>query len=542
MINEFDELNEIRNIEKEFYLKGKENDFYKNNKFNEALFKATTMVDELSIDAIISLHQNSEEIQTNLRFSYMSILKKIHKFINKTNDTINKSSINKKLDDLSKEFSKATTFNRIRNSFDRVQTGTMNVKLVDDIVSFEYHNIRNVNADLYSRWVHREKPFLTAKVALKESSSQQSFKDFFDKEFNDLWDQRKEKPRNINKMKLIYNNCYNKMIYELFDVKEDIEFKEFTLDEFRRIYSAIQSLGVVKANSYISNMLRRKTNVINPSVLMDYKDFINYLTTISNVEEEIVVSIVDMLIYDYKFHENLVGIYQHIFKSGDKIFYSSILTYNSLPQDKMLYYLNKKRNNQPAISKIARIRESLMTEGIKNFLKESSNLKFADGHVLYKNGKQAAEYDLIIIDVENKSILVCELKWFVKNDGELDLPNIDRKLKESIDIRTNRLNLFEENKNDIISKLFDISIDDTYEIFGCIISENHLGSENIDDKLAIFDRFAFYFSLDSVSYNLREFNKIIKEDDYLPTPPYEVDYEVFVYYGQKYRCPIIKAI
>ncbi len=535
-------MNEITKIKTEFYLKGKENDFYKKNLFNEALFRATNLVDELSINSLLNLRPNTEEEQTMLRFSYMSLIKKIHRFIVKTDDIIDEASLEKSFDDLTNEFFDATIFNRIRNSFDRVQTGTMNVELVDGVVNFEYNNIRNINADLYSRWVDTEKPFLNAAVSLNESSSQQSIKDFFEKEYNDLWDKKKEKPRNVNKMKLIYNNCYSKMVDELFDVKEDIEFKEFTLDQFRKVYSAIQAFGIVKVNSYIRDIIKKKTKTINPSVLMNYDDFIYYLISISNVEKKVVIDIVDMLLYDYEFHETRVGIYQHIFKSGNKIFYSSILTYNSMPQDKILYYLNKKGNNQQAITKIAHKRETLMTEGIMNFLKQTSNLKSKEGYVLYKNGKPAAEYDLIIVDVENKSILVCELKWFIKNDGELDLLYIDRKLEESIDIRIERLNLFKENKNEIISELFNIDIDNTYEIFGCIISENHVGSANIDDKLPIFDRFAFYFSLDSVSYNLKKFNKIIKEAEYLPVPPYETDYEMFEYYDQKYRCPVIKHV
>ena len=532
-------MNKINKIKEEFYLKSKNNAFYSENKFNEALYRLTNFVDEYFFHLISNLIPDISNIQVSLRFSYMSIIKKIYRFISNNDDEIDLSSLKKDIKPLFDEIEDAKIFNRIRNSFDRVKTGTMSAKILDGVVSFDYVNIRNINSDLYSRWVDHEKPFLNHNISEHESTVR-SFKDLFDKQYKNLWDHTNNLPKNKHKATLIYKNCYERMVDELLDIKEDIEFNEFTLDEFRRVYSAIQAIGIIKSNNYIYNILNKKDDNHNPSVEMDYDKFINYLSSLSDVNLDITTSIVNMLIYDEKFHEDKVSIYQPIFKNGNNIFYSTMLTYYSLLQEKILYYLNKMKNNQPAITKIARLREKLMIENIREFIVESSNLQVADSYILFENNKPSAEFDLVILDNNSKNILVCELKWFIKNDGELDLLNIDKKLVESITIRSNRLEKFIDNKKTIIKSLFNYEIDEDYEIFGCVISENHSGSANIDDKLPVFDRFAFYFSLDSVDYNLKEFHKIIKEDDYLPIPPYEIEYETFEYHNQKFRCPLLK--
>lgn len=534
-------MDNITKIKEEFYFKSKINTFYNENKFNEALYRLTNFVDEYFFHLILNIVPDISNIQTSLRFSYMTIIKKIYRFISNDNDKIDLSSLKKDIKSIFEEIEDAKIFNRIRNSFDRVKTGTMSAKILGDVLSFDYVNIRNVNSDLYSRWVDHEKPFLNNNIIEHESTAR-SFKDLFDKQYKKLWDYSSNAPKNKYKATLIYKNCYERMIDELLDIKEDIEFNEFTLDEFRRVYSAIQTLGIIKSNNYIHNVLSKIDDTHNPSVEMDYGKFIDYLSSLSDVNEDTTTKIVDMLIYDEKFHEDKVAIYQPLFKSRDSVFYSTMLTYYSLPQDKILYYLNRMKKNQSSITKIAHLREKLMIENIKEFIAESSNLQIADSYILYENNRPSAEFDLIILDKNSKSILVCELKWFIKNDGELDLLNIDKKLVESINVRTNRLEKFVENKKAIISDLFNFEIDDSYETFGCVISENHSGSANIDDKLPIFDRFAFYFSLDSVDYNLKEFHKIIKEDDYLPIPPYKIEYEIFEYHGQKYKIPLLKGI
>ena len=531
-------MDDISKIRSDFYLKSKDNNFYKENKFHESLYRLTNFVDELFFNLIFQGTIDISNKQNSIRFSYMSIIKNIYRFIPRSNDEIDPNSLNRSPKSIIEEIEDATTFNRIRNSFDRLKTGTMKAEIIDDILCFNLVNIRNINSDLYSRWVDHQKPFLLEKSFVHDSVSR-SFKDLFEKQYNKLWDNFDNIPKNRYKSSMIYNNCYQRLMDELLDIKEDISFTEFSLDEFRRVFSAIQTLSIIKTNNYIYKVKSKIKDTHNPSVLMKYNIFVEYVSDLSNVEIDSTIKIIELLIYDESFHEDKVSIYQPIFKSNGYIFFSTMLVYYSLSQDKILYYLNKMKNNQQALSKVAHLREKLMIDKIKDFILKNSNLQISDSYTLYENGISSAEYDIVILDTVSKSVLVCELKWFIKNDGELDLLNIDKKLVESIKIRTNRLKKFIDKKDEIIKNLFNIEIDEEYEIFGCIISENHSGSANIEDRMAIFDRFAFYFSLDSVGYNLREFHNIILDDDYLPIPPNEIEYVYFEYHGQRYRCPVL---
>lgn len=532
-------MNKINEIKKEFYLKGKSNYFYKENKFNEALYRLTNIIDKFFLNSMLSLNIDIQEFQTNLRFSYMSIIKKIYNFIPKTDDEISKTLLMRNFDDISDELSDVLSFNTIRNMFDRLEIGTLNAKLKEGIVHFQYNNIKKINTDLYSRWVDKEKPFLQSIIS-ETDSTKKSFNDFFDSDHNNLWDNDKNKPKNMHRMKLIYNNCYRRIIDELLDVEENIEFTEFSLDDFRKVYASIQSFGVVKSNNCILNFMRKKSDQMNPIVEMEYDVFIEYISDMSNIETQIVKKIIDILIYDYDFHKSKITIYQPIFKARNKIFFSTMLVYYSMPQDKLLYFFNKKRQNAKAITKIAHQREEIMTKNMRKFLADNNRLLVSEGYVLYENNKTIAEFDLVAVDIKAKKILVLELKWFLKRDGDLDLINIDKKLIQSIEIRNKRLKLFKQYKNKIILDLFNFEIDDTFEVLGAIITENSIGSINVNNKLPIFDRFAFYFTIDSVNYNLGDFSQIIKNDDFLPIPPYKIEYQTLEYYNQKYVCPLLR--
>lgn len=531
-------MDSIDKIRDEFYLKAKDNVFYLQNSFNEALYRLTNFVDEYFAFSILNDVDNIEHIGSEITDCYSTIIKRINKYIPNINDEINKNSLEKPLRDLKSEFEDSYLFNLINRFFDRTQTGAVKATIKNCVIEFEFNNKRDFNFELYSRWVSLEQPLLKGRI-LGSISTIRSNADIFNKKYNKLWDEEKQSPKNKFLLSLIAKNCYSRFMDELLDIREDVQFKEFSLDEFRQVYSVVEALGVAKLNRYLHQLTFDKNEQNDPSVAMDFETFIDILESLTNVEKHKIDTIINMLTYDYSFHIDKEIIYQPLLLSVNKIFFSTMLVYTSLAQDKILFCLNKQQKNPQAISKVSSLREQLMTKEINEFIEHYSDLKSETGYVLFKsNGEKQAEYDLILLDEKNKSILVCELKWFFKYDGELDLLNIDRRLSSIANNRIKRNKLFLQFKNKIISDLFNSKIDESYEISFCIISENEVGSSSLEDDLCIFDRFSFYDLLNETEFNLKEFSTILKTENYLPNIPLKTKYEIFEYHGQKFKRPV----
>jgi hypothetical protein len=354
-------------------------------------------------------------------------------------------------------------------------------------------------------------------------------------------------PRSKFYLQKVAKDCYRRMISELQDIEENIQFAECSIDEFRKVFAVIQAIGVLKMNKHFVSIMAdrfnspkfRLSNQNNVSIDMDYEVFIDCISWAADVPEEKIRTIVNLLVYDYSFHKNKVAIYQPIFKANSRIFFSSFLVYNSLPQDKFIYLMLRKGNNEPAISKIAKLREEKMTGEIIDFIKKRSELRMIANYIEYDNKKPIAEFDLLILDTNTKKILIAELKWFNKNDGEHDSSTINKKIIESMKIRMERFKIFENRKERIIKNSFGIENGSEFEARSCLISENYSGSSSIKDAIPIFDRFALYYSLNNVHFNLKVFFTTLDDSDYLPIPPWNVTFLDIDYHDQKYRIPVM---
>lgn len=532
--------NKIKKIEEEFYQATSKSSFYINNDFNEAIYRLTNVIDYLFIKEIFSFNLNIASEQDRLRHAYRAMLLKIHEYKNNNDDALNNKSLKKDIKDIIEQTDDSYNFNEIRNCFDRVKAGSMNIELKNNGILFKHNLKRDLTADIYSRWVDHEKPFLSIKTN-ETLSSENSFKDLMNKKYSKIWDNKKKTPRNKHILHKIADNCYFRMKDELLDIKDNIEFADFTLDEFRKVYSLIQAIGVLKMNQNIFRILKNKNKDYKYDVSpeMKYDDFINSIKDYINIDLAKIETIVNLLIYDYEFQKNKISIYQPIFRVGDSILYSTMLVYHSLPQDKLFYKLLKERKNKRQISYISRLREQLMTDNIISFLESKNKLKCKSNYIYHENGKPKAEYDLLILDKQEQRVAVVELKWYFKNDNEFDVITIDDKLEESIEIRLKRFKIFNDNKKEILKDSFNINDGDLYNSFTFIITENHSGTANLDDKIAIFDRFAFYYAIEKVNYRLSGLNKIIKKDQYLPELPVEIKNIEIKYHGYNYFIPII---
>lgn len=156
--------NKIKKIEEEFYQATSKSSFYINNDFNEAIYRLTNVIDYLFIKEIFSFNLNIASEQDRLRHAYRAMLLKIHEYKNNNDDALNNKSLKKDIKDIIEQTDDSYNFNEIRNCFDRVKAGSMNIELKNDGILFKHNLKRDLTADIYSRWVDHEKPFLSIKM------------------------------------------------------------------------------------------------------------------------------------------------------------------------------------------------------------------------------------------------------------------------------------------------------------------------------------------------------------------------------------------
>ena len=132
-----------------------------------------------------------------------------------------------------------------------------------------------------------------------------------------------------------------------------------------------------------------------------------------------------------------------------------------------------------------------------------------------ENGKIKAEFDLPVYDEEDNKLLLVELKWFFKGDGEFDHQKIDQKLKKAILSRKEKQEFVEKNIKRLLLDMFNVEMVEKPEIMSCIVSKNYSGSSFIEDGLPIFDQFLFCETMKQCSFKLSKFFDLIKKDRFI---------------------------
>ena len=98
-----------------------------------------------------------------------------------------------------------------------------------------------------------------------------------------------------------------------------------------------------------------------------------------------------------------------------------------------------------------------MTERIVNFILQNSNLKCVPNYKLILNGHPVAEFDVMVYDENSNSLLLTELKYFFKADGEDGHQKVDFKIQDAIKSRLSKQQLAEKHIDVLLSDAFGIS-------------------------------------------------------------------------------------
>lgn len=513
---------DISSIKQDIYNFAKEYEIYKNNSFIEACFKLTCAVEESFIDMILLGTKSLRfdlipSLQDKFRGAYREALKNAYKFCKADKENIELKLDRKELNTICENLAEYFDFNEVRNLFGQTELGKYTLKMNSDkeITFVRNKARRTINSELYARWVDHEKPEIEERKASNDIEKE-LYRYMVDPSLIRYYDMDEPTLIKFTQFKKIYNVALQKVKSDSEEL-ENYNFVDFSTGDFQNIYAAFIALSVITINyHFVSRILGKvELNRYKPIVIIKYEQLINLIQRCTRTPLLTIKSVVQYLIYDPAIHADKITIYQPVLLAGETIFFSPSIIYYSMTYDKVLYLAKESKSFESLISKLAKERERIIINNLCNYIESNSDLLYITNFVIREDNKPIAEFDLILYDERNKKLLLTELKWFFKGDGEYDHFRTDRKIKDTIADRIRKEQIAQAHLLEIQKEL-DIVEDKDIEIKSCVVSKNFSGSDFIDDDLPILDEYLFKKLLLAAGFNLSEIFKMFNDKTYLP--------------------------
>lgn len=518
-----DRIQHIRQIVWDYH---KEDEIFKKYSFPELCYKITCVAEQLFVYSMNPLNvlYSSADVghqQDRIRHSYREVLKWAYRFCRDESSFSFSPLTQKDIIAIRKLFESANTYNLVRRAFDDLEISkySVDVKSENEIAFSLNPTARDIGADVYARWVDSEKP--EDQLNQDKSEAMKATVRFLsDPSLGETWKLYQNKPVSKAMFEKYYQACLSKVMADA-EEKEDYQMKGYTLQHFRMVYAGLMVLGLMRFHEIYRNQLPvTKADTFDstrPIVYGTMQWLQSYLSRSLKIDENEVAYILRDLTYDADFHKNRITIIQPLFVFEKFFFYSPTIVYLSMQQDKLFFLYKEKDEYKPLISRIAKDRERIMTVDLKSNIEGNSNLKCIENYKIIEGRKILAEFDLIIFDQLSNKLLLAELKWFYKADGEAKHAAIDLKIQQAVKLRQNREQIARKYLLKIMEEAFSENRNQELpEVMSCIVSKNYSGSASLDDRLPVFDQFLFLQEMEKNRYCLNDFFADVKSKRYLP--------------------------
>ena len=496
-------------------------DFFKQNDLQSACYKLTCDIEEiflglLSTQMVVTDFDKIAILQDRFRGGYRAAIKWAFQYCAQSDKSFLPNACQYEFGCCGDTISVGAEFANIRNAFDQAELGKLKISIDDHRIKFSpSRSIRDVNADLYARFIDHEK-YTETENKKTITYDQKTFAHMINPDQSSRWNDFSKRPHDKQLFYKIYKDCLKKVKIDTEDYS-NFDFGEFTLEDYEKVYAVLMALGVMNFNyQRTSRELNKSSKSSSPIFFSEITSLIQFIIDNSKVKRKAIKRILELLTYDYEFHKNKVTVVQPLFSFGKFVFFSPSLLYYSDAVDKLLYLVKELNNTPEVISKIAKEREQVMTDRITSFIAQNSNLQCIPNYKLILNGNPVAEFDILVYDGTTNSLFLTELKYFFKADGEDGHQKVDLKIQEAIKSRLSKQRLAEKHIDLLLSEAFGISAAATPKIKSCVVSQNYSGSSFLDDKIAVFDEFLFKHTLSRYEYNLDVLFTNIENDSYIP--------------------------
>ncbi len=276
-------------------------------------------------------------------------------------------------------------------------------------------------------------------------------------------------PKIVADMKTYLHPLFDRM----FILPSRWEFSRYTLGDFRKIFEVICAIAHIhwKAHKMAAKQGVIHKGYVDSLYMMTYGKLIRTVARYSGMSPIDVQGVLDDLTYGNSGITSPVPALQPLIKlnlkhyaivpniwicsAAERNFISLV---NRLPSEKGIYekYVNEKEN--------------LMKERIKTRL-SGTDFKSYSGNVA-----NLTDIDLAIVSHSEKACLLLELKWFIAPTTAQERINKSKEIKKGISQVLKLKQAFGDNYEPLLKRL---NIDSRYRLEGIVVSENWIGSGNV---------------------------------------------------------------
>jgi hypothetical protein len=331
-----------------------------------------------------------------------------------------------------------------------------------------------------------------------------------------------------------FNNLCELQISYMFELPEDWKFAYFTLKDFRRFWCALLSIALI--HIFACMKFDAIENVI---LIINIEQLNSEITRRTGLDPNIVNSIANYLTYNPKIRKVDVAWQPLIPLDRLNIAIAPHLIIKNNIERNLITLINK--IEQASYSRLSSIKEDIMVSNLYNeLLSQYPNLKISIKKKLPNN---LPDMDLVIYDLNDKSLFVGELKWL------LPFASVQEALAREDDLRkglsqANIIRKYIDNHmQDCVIRAFGIEKLEVKEIFVCVISKNNTGSISDNLGISVISEDSFRQLIQKFNGNMKETIDAIKSEQFLPaSDEYKITRLPIDYAGYKIIIPIIKYL
>lgn len=276
----------------------------------------------------------------------------------------------------------------------------------------------------------------------------------------------------------VYKFCYKSMEFPSdFEAEAFIDYK---IDDYFKVLGYLEAEAVLRIKFYLLNYkdtLFQIPNIQYDTLVNEMCDYFKDLT------KERIEEIIGFLTYDYEFEKEKTAIFEPIFKMDGQVFYSAFAFIYSELVDKILYKFT--RVDEKLETRNNNLRAVQMENEYAALFAKTSRLK-VNHSFRFKHNGETKEYDVCVYDSKTQMLLVVELKWYNRIEGERDNFANEKKLEAEIDRCVKREEIIKRDVNIFTQRAFGESVN-VKSIKSIIISEGFLPIKTNMSGITILD-------------------------------------------------------
>lgn len=325
----------------------------------------------------------------------------------------------------------------------------------------------------------------------------------------------------VSAMKAFLKPIFDKV----FLLPSEWEFSRYTLKEFREVFETIAAIAHIysAARLLAVHLGCENRGYIDSLYIRTYSKLIRNVARYSNISPVKVRNVLDDLTYTNSDIKSPLSAFQPLIKLNSKhyaIVPSIWLSFAS--EREITALLNRISDDQKVYNYLQKEKVDLLKARFKTELADG-NFEFVSGKGPNPGDATLDDVDLAIINHAEKACLLLELKWLITPVTAHERINSSKDIKSGVSQSLKLKQAFVDGHEPLLKKL---NIDSSYRLEGVVVSENWIGSRNVQSPEVPVIRANHLIAKLKTTDSLQATMQWLKDREYLPK--YREHYSIFL--------------